>query len=386
MKYVLIVPILFFSCAELDLSTSAASCSNVINNNYLQSDQLQEIISRYTKLGIPGVSMAIRKGNEYWTGAAGFAKIEDRIAMQPCNLLYSQSVAKTYTAVTILQLAEKNKLQLDQSIRNYLPEKIWRGINYSDVITVRMLLNHTSGMFDYAYDYGQATYLLNNGDKVWSKDFLLSFILNKKAAFYPGTKYSYCNSGYTILAFIAEHVTGESHAAIIRKNIIEPLNLSSTYYREEVSSTINKGLVNSYLDRFSTGALENISTHQLNNILSMMGDDSIVATASDYVTFLDGLLGGKLISSASLEQMKQWVNNSKGEPTYGLGLDYTVDKTNIGWGHSGGGLGAGCILYHYPEHDVTLFLGVNLCTLLDSPATDQIQKMREEIYKVIFAK
>lgn len=384
MKYLFLPFFFLLSCAELDLSTTQTGCSASINNTYVQGDKLQEIISRYTKLGIPGISMSVRKGNQHWEGASGFASIEKRVALQTCHLMYSQSVAKTYTAVNILQLKDEGKIDLDKSIQNYLPEKIWKGITYSHIITPRMLLNHTSGMFDYAYDYGVVTYLLNNGDKVWSKEFLLDWILDKKPAFYPGTKYSYCNSGYTILAFMVEHLTGQTHAAVIRQRISEPLELSRTFYREEVAETVNSGLVNSYFDRFSNGQLENISQPQLNNILSMMGDDSIVASARDYVNFLDGLFSNKLLSAESFEEMKKTVNNSKGEPAYGLGLDYTKDNDIVGWGHSGGGLGAGCILYHYPEKDVTIFLGVNMCTLLEGPATDQIEKMRDEIYAVIF--
>lgn len=384
MKYLFLLVFVMTSCADLDLSTHQATCSGIVNNTYNEGDRLQEIIARYAKLGIPGIAVAVRKGNYSWEGAAGLASIEQHTPLQSCHLMYSQSLAKTYTAVTIMQLTEKGKLDLDQSIRHYLPESIWKRIEYSDVITIRMLLNHTSGMFDYAYDYGYVTYLLNNGDKVFSKEFALEFILDKKPAFYPGKKYSYCNSGYTILAFIAEHVTGQNHATIIREQILTPLNLTKTFYREEIKNVVETGLVNSYFDRFGDGKLENVSQSQLNNILSMMGDDSIVAAPGDYVTFLDGLLNGKLVSANSLEQMKQWVNNSKGKPVYGLGLNYHTQQGVDGYGHAGGGLGAGCALFHYPEKDVTLFLGVNMCTLIEGPATDQIEKMREEIINVVF--
>jgi D-alanyl-D-alanine carboxypeptidase len=384
MKYVLIISLIFVGCAELDLTTKQVTCANSNENSYAKGDALRDILERYAQKGIPGISMAIRVGDQYWEGAGGYASIEKQIKMQPCHLLYSQSVAKTYTAVTILQLMEKGLIDLDKSMREYLPEKIWKRIQYSDKITVRMLLNHTSGMFDYAYDYGEVTYLLNNGDKVWSEDFLLEFILDKKPVFYPGTKYMYCNSGYTMLAIIAEKVTGKPHSEIIRRQILEPLGLNRTFYKEEVSATVNSGLVNSYIDRFSDGHFENISQPQMNNILSMKGDDSIVATSRDYVDFLDGLVTGKLLSPASFEMMKQWVTNSKGDLAYGLGLDYAIDEGHIAWGHSGGGLGAGCILYYYPEQNITLFLGVNMCTLLEGPATDQISEMRKEIFKVIF--
>jgi D-alanyl-D-alanine carboxypeptidase len=386
MKYSFFAILLLVGCTDLDLSTTATACRDTANNSYARGSALQEIIARYTKLGIPGISMAVRHGSTRWEGAAGFASIEQRMAMQPCHLLYSQSVAKVYTAVTILQLKEEGKIDLDQSIRLYLPEKIWKRIEHSDVITPRMLLNHTSGVFDYAYDYGSVTYLLNNGDRVWSQRFLLDFILDKKPLFFPGTRYSYSNSGYTLLAVMAEHVSGKKHAQLIREKILSPAGLLRTFYKDEIPAVVDQGLVNSYFDRFSDGRLENISQPQLNNILSMMGDDSIVATSRDYVDFLDALARGVFLSGTTMTEMKTWVNNSKGKPAYGLGLAYHLEGEQWGFGHAGGGLGAGCILYHFPEKDVTVFLGVNMCTLLEGPATDQIEKMRKEIFDVLFQK
>ena len=386
MKYSFFTILLLVGCADLDLSTRASSCPDTPNNTYARGAALQEIISRYVKLGIPGISMAVRDGNTRWEGAAGFASIEQRVAMQSCHLLYSQSVAKVYTGVTILQLKEEGKIDLDQSIRLYLPEKIWKRIEHSDVITPRMLLNHTSGVFDYAYDYGSVTYLLNNGDRVWSQRFLLDFILDQKPLFYPGTKYSYANSGYTLLAVMAEHVSGKTHTQLIREKILTPAGLQRTFYKDEIPAVVAQGLVNSYFDRFSDGVLENISKPQLNNILSLMGDDSIVASSRDFVDFLDALARGAFLSNATMAEMKTWVNNSKGKPAYGLGLAYHLEGDEWGFGHSGGGLGAGCILYHFPEKDVTVFLGVNMCTLLEGPATDQIEKLRREIFDVLFQK
>lgn len=372
------------SCAELNLATRQLDCTPISANTYSKGAQLQEILTRYAKLGIPGVSLAVQKGTQYWEGAAGFASIEQKTLLQPCHLMHAQSLAKTYTAVVTMLLVEEGKLELDKSIREYLPENVWKRIEHSDAMTVRMLLNHTSGLFDYAYDYGYATYLLNNGDKVFSKELILGYILDGGPAFSPGTKYSYCNSGYFILAYIAEFVTGQTHASLIRQKILTPLLLSRTFYREEVKGVIESGLVNCYLDRFSNGQLENVSQQQVNNILAMMGDDSIVATPADYITFLTGLINGKLVSAASFELMKQWVNNPYGQPAFGLGLSYHLEQSVMGFGHGGSGIGAGCSLYHYPEKDVTVFIGVNVSTLIPSPSTDQLDKMKKEIYKLVF--
>ncbi|MGE0770455.1 MAG: serine hydrolase domain-containing protein [Cyclobacteriaceae bacterium] len=384
--YILLPIIVTLSCSDEDFSTTQGDCNIITNNSYGRADALQKIIDRYTAEGVTGVSVGVQQGASRWEGASGFASIEENVAMKACHLMYSQSLAKTYTAVTIFQLNEQGRIDLDQKIGNYLPAQIADHITNSEEITVRMLLNHTSGIYDYAYSYAYATYLLNNGDRVFSKETLLDFILDKKAKFKPGERYGYCNTNYFLLAYMVEHITGKSHAQVIRKGILEPLGLEHTFYREEIANVIESGLVNCYIDRLSDGVVENVSKQQINNVLSMMGDDSIVATPSDYVDFLKGLLSGKLISQASLDQMMTWVQDRKGNPAYGQGLDYAkFDDKWIAYGHSGGGLGAGCVLYYFPEQDVTLFVGVNLSTLLGGPLVDKVDNMRKELFEAVLA-
>lgn len=382
--YLFIPFLVISSCDTEDFSTKQSDCRIVTNNSYEKGHLLQSIIDRYTAEGVPGISIGVQQGSARWEGSSGFASIEQNIALQPCHLMYSQSLAKTYTAVTIFQLQEQGLIDLDKTIGHYLPAPIVKRIALGDEITVRMLLNHTSGIFDYAYSYAYATYLLNNGDRVFSKETLMGFFLDKKPKFKPGEKYAYCNTNYFLLAFMVEHITGQPHAAAIRKGILKPLHLEHTYYREEIADMIEHGLVNSYFDRFGDGRVENVSLGQINNVLSMMGDDSIVSTPADYVDFLQGLLSGKLISKTSLDQMMTWETDKNGLPAYGQGLDYAkFDDKWIGYGHSGGGLGAGCVLYYFPDQDVTLFAGVNLSTLLGGTLVNKVDQMRKEIFTTV---
>ena len=113
--------------------------------------------------------------------------------------------------------------------------------------------------------------------------------------------------------------------------------------------------------------LENASVLQRNNVMALVGDDGIVATPRDAVKFLKGLMEEKLISASSLNRMRSWVNDSKGNPTYGLGLDHATFAGHIAYGHSGGGIGAGCQLYYFPEKRLYIFIGINLGTVTESP-------------------
>ena len=115
----------------------------------------------------------------------------------------------------------------------------------------------------------------------------------------------------------------------------------------------------------------------------LIGDDGIVATAQDAVKFLKGLMEGKLLKPATLELMKRWVNGRNGKPEYGLGLDHASLGGHVAWGHSGGGIGAGCQLYYFPEKELYFFAGINLGTVTDSPLHKKAEEALNELYRVM---
>ncbi|WP_158267427.1 serine hydrolase domain-containing protein [Adhaeribacter arboris] len=383
--FLCLMPLIFLlSCENVDLAEPAVSCSASNQSfNYDHATEIQNILNRYAALGVPGVSIGVKTTTQEWAGAAGFAKIEDRIPMQICHLQYAQSLSKTYTAVLVMMLYEDGIIKLDAAIQDYLPAKISTRLRGSNKVTVRMLLNHTSGIFDYAYDYSYVTDLLSNQDKFYDYHRILSYVYDKELRFEPGSKYEYCNTNYELLALIIDQVTGKDHGIMMAERIFKPAGLTQTSYRNKLNYLDNPNLVNCYLNRRSDNKIENVSRAQVNNVKSMIGDDGLVATPLDYVHFLEALRQGRLVKKETLDVMYTWVNDDKGKPTYGLGIDYTFKKDKLGFGHSGGGLGAGCLLYYFPEKDVTLFLGVNLGVLIEGPYTKLVEQMEDEILIVI---
>jgi D-alanyl-D-alanine carboxypeptidase len=177
-------------------------------------------------------------------------------------------------------------------------------------------------------------------------------------------------------------LTGD-HALFIQDNIFAPLGLTQTFYRNDKTYPNYPMLVNSYWDRYSDGILENVSQMQRNNVSSLIGDDGIVATPTDAILFLKGLNEGKLLSSSTLEQMKTWVKDNKGNPKYGLGLGYGILHGAEAYGHSGGGIGAGCDLRYFPANGVYMFVAVNLGTVTESPIHKEAEKMLSEIQQIL---
>lgn len=359
-------------------------CSSTADKNTSYSKQkiLQESLDLIASHGVPGVSMALYSDEGWWTGVAGYAKLETKTKMQPCHLLYLQSVAKTFMAVAILKLYELRKIDLDKPITNYLPAATSRYISKAETITVKMLLNHTSGVPEYNSIPGYITKLLQDPDHYFEPIDYLKYIEGKPLTFEPGSKYAYRNTNYVILSLIADYLTGD-HARFIAESIFEPLGLTHTYYRGAPGYLNYPELVNAYWDRHSDGIIENASILQRNNVLSLVGDDGIVTTPVEAVKFLRGLLEGKLLTATTMALMRTWVNDRNGNPTYGLGLDHAELVGHFGYGHSGGGIGAGCQLYYFPEKDLYVFIGINLGTVTDSPIHEQATALLDGIYKIL---
>jgi D-alanyl-D-alanine carboxypeptidase len=282
-------------------------------------------------------------------------------------------------AVAILKLQEEHRIDLDAPITTYLPEKYSRMIDKAASITVRHLLNHTSGMNDYLESPVYISYVLQHPDYLFSSEEIMGYIKGKKQRFAPGSKYQYCNTNFHVLALIADKIAGD-HNELIRQQILKPLGLTNTYYRQIFNQPF---LPNSYLDRFSTGIVENVSKLQQTSITFSKGDDGIIATPVDAINFLRGLMEGKLLSDSSLKQMLTWVPNWEGKPTYGMGIFQVNYFGQVGYGHGGAGAGAGCGLYYFPGKQLYVFLGTNIGTLVDGPIVQQVDDLKQKVLEIV---
>ncbi|WP_266365684.1 serine hydrolase domain-containing protein [Tellurirhabdus rosea] len=378
--------LLFFltncSVYRADLPSAKCNSSEIINAEYSRAAAAGAAIKELAKSGVPGAVLAVYSKEGWWTTSAGYAKIEDKTAMEPCHLQYLQSVAKTYMAVAVLKLYEQGKVDLDAPMTRYLPDRYSRYIADAQKITVRMLLNHTSGVPEYNSEPAYVTTLLQKPDYPFTPEDYLKYINGKPLTFEPGSRHSYRNTNFVLLALLTDALTGD-HARFITQTIFEPLGLTQTFYRSQPGYLNYPNLVNAYWDRHSDGIVENASRLQRNNVAALIGDDGIVATPVDAVKFLKGLMEGKLLSAATMAQMKTWVNDPQGKPAYGLGLIPTTINGHEGWGHSGGGIGAGCELYYFPKEGVYVFIGVNLGTVTDSPLHVGLEKARDKVYEAV---
>ena len=377
-RFFLSVAVIMFTAISLKAQKNN-SINVSVNEHYAKSDSLHAIMKRYTKAGLPGVAIAIYSEKDgWWAGAEGYEKVETKSPMQNDNLQYLQSVSKTYMAVAILQLQEQGKIALDVPITKYLPAKYAKHIRNAASITVKMLLNHTSGIPEYSTDPAFVSYVMEHPVQKLTTEFVIGAIAGKEPMFTPGLKHAYCNSNYELLAVIADAITGD-HAAYIAKNIFIKLDLKNTFYRNDPQYLHYDKLVNSYWDVLNTGNPANITPIQRANVSSYIGDDGIVCTPVDAIKFLKGLNEGRLISEASLKEMKTWVNGNDGKPVYGLGLEHYEEGGIEAFGHSGGGVGAGCILIYIPIAKTYVFIATNIGTLFAGSLPEKANQLKEQL-------
>ncbi len=350
-----------------------------INPQHPKAEKLSSIMQQLTDNGVPGASIAILDADGWWTYSSGFSSLEQKTRMTDDHLHYLQSIAKTYMAVAVLKLFEEGKLNLEDPMNKHLDPTVSKMIPRADEITIKMLLNHTSGLSEYNFNPEYASTLLQHPETPFAPTDYVRLIKGKKLDFEPGSKYSYRNTNYVVLALIVDHITGD-HGNYLEKVVFEPLGLQHTYYEIKNKKLTGEILPDSYWDRYSDGILENVSFIQRQNVAYMVGDDGIVTTTKEAILFLKGLMEGKLLKESTMELMKTWVNGRDQKPAYGLGLGHSDLAGNIAYGHSGGGLGAGCDLKFFPEKNLYMFVAINIGTVTESPIHANLEKSHEQLF------
>ncbi|MET3202626.1 UNVERIFIED_ORG: D-alanyl-D-alanine carboxypeptidase [Bacillus proteolyticus] len=265
--------------------------------------------------------------------AAGVADLSTKKPMKTDFRFRIASVTKTFTATVVLQLAGENRLNLDDSIEKWLPGVI-QGNGYDgNQITIRQILNHTSGIVEYARS--KEVDFFTNTKKSFTAEELVKIGLSMPPEFSPGKGWSYSNTGYVLLGILIEKVTGNSYTEEIENRIIEPLELSNTFLPGNSSVIPGTKHARGYLQPDGASELKDV-TYYNPSIGSSAGD--MISTADDLNKFFSSLLGGKLLKEQQLKQMLTTVPTGIAETDgYGLGIYETKLPNGVSiWGHSGG--------------------------------------------------
>ncbi|BAY84290.1 beta-lactamase [Calothrix parasitica NIES-267] len=259
------------------------------SSKQLKNSQLQTVLDEAVEdLDIPGVVMYISGPQGTWIGASGYSDLDSEILMKPDDKLALASASKTFVGVVILKLVEQGQLNLDESINNYLPKDISRKIRYSDEITVRQLLNHSSGIIDYLDDNFTEITEGRSRSQPWKAREVIKLIYGEPQA-KPGKKHDYSNSNYILLELIVEETTGKSLAETMRDKILNPIGLENTF--TELRERNNTSIVTGYSDINEDGVLK---SHKALNEGNGLGDGGLISNAMDTAKFIDVLVAKKI--------------------------------------------------------------------------------------------
>ncbi|PDZ43397.1 serine hydrolase domain-containing protein [Bacillus wiedmannii] len=305
--------------------------SSVQTSTQRDRNSVKQAVRDTLQLGFPGILAKTSEGGKTWSYAAGVANLSSKKPMKTDFRFRIGSVTKTFTVTVVLQLAEENRLNLDDSIEKWLPGVI-QGNGYDDKqITIRQVLNHTSGIAEYTRS---KSFNLMDTKKSYRAEELVKMGISMPPDFAPGKSWSYSNTGYVLLGILIETVTGNSYAEEIENRIIEPLELSNTFLPGNSSVIPGTKHARGYIQLDGASEPKDV-TYYNPSMGSSAGD--MISTADDLNKFFSYLLGGKLIKEQQLKQMLTTVPTGEAAlGRYGLGIYETKLPNGVSiWGHGG---------------------------------------------------
>lgn len=305
---------------------------------------IEKIFSRYNSNSVPGAELAIsRNGQVIFSKAWGMADLEHNIALTTQSLIEAGSVSKQFTAASILLLEQQGKLSLEDDVRKYIPELP----DYGKVITLRHMMQHTSGLKDWGSVMDLAGW--SRGTRAYSNEYALYVVsLQQTLNNIPGDEYIYSNSNYNLQAIIVQRVSGLSLADFTSKYIFEPAGMKHTEWRSNY-----KKLVKDRAIAYSKGGGQTFITNMPNE--NAYGNGGLLTTTEDLLAWNQYYLSGKFGSPSLLpNQTATRKLNSGRVNNYGAGL--MMDSIG-GWqaiSHSGATASYRANLEYFPEAGLSI--------------------------------
>ena len=289
--------------------------------------KLQQALDALVAAGVPGALALVRVGDRTIRLASGYGNLAPRTPMRATDRFRIGSATKPFVAAVVLQLVGERKLSLADTVEHWLPGVVPNG----ERITVRQLLNHTSGLFEYLEDKRVLGGWPNRiPTRVWTPRELVAIAVSHPPLFAPGTRWSYSNTNYFLLGLIVQAVTKEPLETELRERVFAPLGLRKTSF--DTTTRIAGRYAHGY-ERVGGRPLRDIG--EISPSLYWAAG-AVVSTADDLVRFFDELLSGRLLRPNLLEAMRTTVPVSPFQQ-YGLGVYRSrIPCRGPFWGHGGG--------------------------------------------------
>lgn len=298
-------------------------------------DSLFTVMETYGK-GMGSVSI-FQNGKEIYQKSYGYSDVEKGFKNSANTKFRIGSVSKTFTATIIMKLIEEGKLSLTSKLSKYYPM-----IPNSDRITIKHLLQHRSGIFNFTKVEDYEEWRI----KKQTKKQFMDRIISQEPSFKPDEKFGYSNSNYVLLTYIAEDVSSKSFSDLLNELILIPCDLRNTYIGGIINST--KGEAYSYIKMSSKWKKTNET-----DMTVPLGSGFIVSNPYDLNVFFNYLFSGRIVNKKNLDSMLLLKDN------FGLGLFKFSFLNNIGYGHTGGIDGFQSNVFYFPEIKLSIALVEN---------------------------
>lgn len=326
---------------ELDVPTSnAASPVSDSSQEFAapRDTETQRALDAMVDNGTPGVIARVNRNHQHWSGTAGVADLERRRPRIPAEHIRIGSITKTFTAVTLLKLEAEGQLSLDDSFEKWLPGVLDRNENDGRSITVRQLLNHTSGVYDVLRDRGffsryvGETFFDHRFDD-WTPRQLIDIAISHPPLFEPGTNWSYSNTNYILAGMIIEAATGTSYADAVERTLLRRLRLEGTTLpgRSAVMPQPHAQAYSTLFDSSPDAEIYNVT--EFNPSLAGANGE-MISTTKDLNRFMAKLMNGSILPSRQQRELLNGVDTGDGY-RYGLGVRSYPLSCGTFWGNDG---------------------------------------------------
>ena len=323
--------------------------------------QLDEVVATSSV----GALAEVRDGHRVWRGTSGVAEVGATRPVPVHGRFRVGSITKTFVATVVLQLVDEGELRLDDPVEKWLPGVVPNGQR----ITVRHLLNHTSGLYDFK-DTLTMPQIIADRWRTWTPEEQIQRALANPPTFEePGSAFDYSNTNYTVLGELIKQVTGHSYADEIERRVIRPLHLNGTEL-PGTSPRIRSPHPHGYLPTQDNGLMDYT---EMNPSLFGAGGE-MISTTTDLNTFIAALLTGRLLPPHLLTEMK-----TPGTPdgTYGLGLSWRDTTCGLRvYGNDGDAISYQAYTFSTPDthHQATIAVTPNFTTNPDPSVNTFLNK------------
>jgi len=316
------------------------------------------------KKGIPGISLTVLNNKKQETTVVGMADPDLNLPLNSQHRMLAGSIGKTFFAALIMQLVEEGTLDLNAKAARYLGKADWFSqLPNAEGITLRSLMNHTSGIPEYVYAEQLWQTIKAEPEKQWTAGERLAFILGAEPVFPVGEGWSYADANYIILGAIVEEVTGKKIYDLVQQQVLRPCQLAQT--EPAVQAKIDK-LTAAYSGRLFGDLfgekIAEVGHYGLNPQFEWTGG-GFVTNSADLANWAKCFYGGKVFSSASHQQLFRPVNRQTGEVNpatgYGLGTEIFATSHGLAYGHTGFMPGYLSLMAYLPDYDLAIAFQLN---------------------------